>query len=121
MKKKYAANFFHQKIKIARVCYEPLFFAKLLQNFFQKKKNGHFKNVQNEKFENTFATIFCKNTQKPPFYYPKSPNLTIFLQESSNSDGVNFKKNIENRSKNGYPPRSMNLVFLNTKIGDLHR
>jgi len=41
-----------------------------------------FKNVQKKYFENTFATKFVQNAQKPSFYHRILWNLIFFLQES---------------------------------------
>ena len=86
-KKKYAASFFHQKIKITPLCCEVIFFKKVDKTLFEISEIGHFKNVQKKKFENTFATNFCKNAKIPSFYYLKTPNLIFFLQESSKTVG----------------------------------
>ena len=82
-KKKYAASFFHQKIKITPLCCEVIFFKKVDKTLFEISEIGHFKNVQKKKFENTFATIFKKNAKNPSFYYPFLCNLVIFLRNSS--------------------------------------
>jgi len=67
--------------KMTAKCCEAIFLQKLWQNFFQKKKIGHFENVQKKYFENTFATKFCKIAKIPSFYYRNLWNVIFFLQD----------------------------------------
>jgi hypothetical protein len=72
---------FSKKLLFAPLCWQLYFFKKLWQNFFQKKKIGHFKNVQKKNFENTFVTKFCKTAKIPSFYYQILWNVIFFLQD----------------------------------------
>ncbi len=66
-KKKYAASFFHQKIKITPLCCEVIFFKKVDKTLFEISEIGHFKNVQKKNLKILLQQIFAKTPKYPLF------------------------------------------------------
>jgi hypothetical protein len=74
-KKKYAAIFFHLKIKITPLCCEPLFFKNCDKTFFRKKKLDILKMSKKNILKILLQQNFCKTPKYPLFTIENTPIL----------------------------------------------
>ena len=92
-------------------CCDPLFFAKVLQNFFRKKKNGHSRMSKKKNLKILLSQFFAKSPKNPLFTLEFSEML-YFFYKNLYFRGVLFFKKFPLKSHFGCTPQYPPFYFL---------
>ena len=110
-KKKVRSQNFLLFFEITAKCCDPLFFAKLLQNFFRKKKNGHSRMSKKKNLKILLSQFFAK-TPKNPLFTLEFSEMLYFFYKNPVLRGVLFFKKFPLKSHFRGTPQYPSFYFL---------